>query len=254
MQCPKCGYEPSLSETQSSPDSCVSCGVYYSKLKQAALEASTQNGQELPGQAAAPTKRETAPAPETVNKVTFEDWMNSNPSVRLVGVLVIGLVIGYFAGREHVKYEIKSAISDGLSGFSTALTGRQDQKPEPKKLELPKSYPIKAELVSKGFYEGGYGQDAITLSIVFKNGTDKDVRAFDGVMIFTDLLDNEILRSNVAVNDLVAASGSLSWDGSIDYNQFKDTHKGLRYSEPESTKMKFILKKVLFADGAVKEF
>lgn len=29
MQCPKCSYEPTLTEMQRSPDSCVSCSVNY---------------------------------------------------------------------------------------------------------------------------------------------------------------------------------------------------------------------------------
>lgn len=33
MQCPKCQYEPTLSELQSSPDECPSCGVIYAKAK-----------------------------------------------------------------------------------------------------------------------------------------------------------------------------------------------------------------------------
>lgn len=33
MQCPKCNYEPTMAEMQSSPDECPSCGVYYSKAK-----------------------------------------------------------------------------------------------------------------------------------------------------------------------------------------------------------------------------
>lgn len=32
MQCPKCSYEPTLSETQASPDACPSCGVIYAKV------------------------------------------------------------------------------------------------------------------------------------------------------------------------------------------------------------------------------
>lgn len=29
MQCPKCSYEPTLSEVQASPDDCTKCGVNY---------------------------------------------------------------------------------------------------------------------------------------------------------------------------------------------------------------------------------
>lgn len=31
MQCPKCKYEPTMSEMQASPDACLKCGVIYSK-------------------------------------------------------------------------------------------------------------------------------------------------------------------------------------------------------------------------------
>lgn len=33
MQCPKCNYEPTMAEMQSSPEQCPSCGVYYSKVR-----------------------------------------------------------------------------------------------------------------------------------------------------------------------------------------------------------------------------
>lgn len=32
MQCPKCSYEPTMSEIKASPDQCPSCGVYYAKV------------------------------------------------------------------------------------------------------------------------------------------------------------------------------------------------------------------------------
>lgn len=34
MQCPKCGYEPTLKELQSSPGDCVACGVNFDKYQQ----------------------------------------------------------------------------------------------------------------------------------------------------------------------------------------------------------------------------
>lgn len=33
MQCPKCGYEPSMNEMQRSPDDCVKCGTHYATYK-----------------------------------------------------------------------------------------------------------------------------------------------------------------------------------------------------------------------------
>lgn len=35
MQCPKCSYEPTMAETQRSPNDCVKCGVNYEGFKRA---------------------------------------------------------------------------------------------------------------------------------------------------------------------------------------------------------------------------
>lgn len=45
MQCPKCSYEPTMAETQRSPNDCVKCGVNYEGFKRARAGA---------GRAAAP--------------------------------------------------------------------------------------------------------------------------------------------------------------------------------------------------------
>lgn len=42
MQCPKCGYEPTMSEIQSSPDQCPSCGVYYAKVSHLTVDAAEE--------------------------------------------------------------------------------------------------------------------------------------------------------------------------------------------------------------------
>ncbi|MFQ5663697.1 MAG: hypothetical protein ACE5HL_07690 [Terriglobia bacterium] len=44
----------------------------------------------------------------------------------LVAVAAVSLVVGYFAGREHVKYEIRSAMQDALSGVSGILGGARE--------------------------------------------------------------------------------------------------------------------------------
>ncbi|WP_312905377.1 hypothetical protein [Stutzerimonas nitrititolerans] len=41
MQCPNCGYEPTLSELQRSPDNCVKCGINYTEFK-ASIERQAQ--------------------------------------------------------------------------------------------------------------------------------------------------------------------------------------------------------------------
>lgn len=48
-----------------------------------------------------------------------------NSKLTLVGAVLVGIVIGYFLGREHVRYELRSALSAGFAeAFGTS--GRAD--------------------------------------------------------------------------------------------------------------------------------
>lgn len=238
MQCPKCRYEPTMAESQRSPDECVKCGIVYAKF----------------------LAKVEAPAAAAVGKVTFADWLNSNPYAKWLIALGAGLVIGYFAGREHVKYELRSALSDSLSGLSAAFGGQKSKasknsSPTASPAPAPnKAAPVKGSLLLKSFYEGEYGQDQITFDLIFKNDGVKDIRAFDGVLEFSDLLGNPILSSKIAINDAVKVGQSLPWSGGIDYNQFMDRHQRLKAEAQENIKMDFVLKKVLYTDGKIEEF
>lgn len=265
MQCPGCDHEAPESEFGEQLR-CPSCGAFYAKalaLKQRRNEASELAKQKTAADTAAPVKAKVkVKVQESVSEssVTFSDWVDSNPSVRLFGVLVLGLLIGYFAGREHIKYELRSAMSESLAGLSAMFGGKSsasDSKPKltkPSSLKaLEKPSPITVRLIDKGFEEGKYGQSKTTIALSFLNGADADVRAFDGVLRFTDLLGNDISRVNIAVNESVGKGKELSWYGSVDYNQFMDSDQRLRNIENENLKVIFTVRKILYADGRIQE-
>lgn len=239
MQCPKCSYEPTMAEMQRSADQCPSCGVYYAKVIPAASKADP-------------------PSAVAVDKVRFTDWLDANPAARLFGVLAIGLVIGYFAGREHMKYEIKSAFMDAAASIGSAFTGAnplaglQGATPEKPKAAAEKPSPIRVRLAGKDFVTRGY-QDFMTMSLQFVNDTGRAVRAFDGEVVFTDLLDNEIMTSNVSISDPIDPGATLSWDGEIKHNEFISRHENFRHAELQNMKAKFRLKKVLYQDGTLEQ-
>jgi hypothetical protein len=174
-----------------------------------------------------------------------------------------GLIIGYFAGREHLKYEMASVLQ---STVQQVRQGRPSIADKPAPPRMPAAAPVhvveppvlEVTLLSKSFKasspRSGDFEDDITIQVSFKNLSDKDVRAFDGSITFTDLLDNRILGSNVAINEVIKAGDTLNWAGAIKYNQFMDDHQRLRNEAQENLKIVFVAKKVLFADGTIKTF
>jgi hypothetical protein len=71
---------------------------------------------------------------------------------------------------------------------------------------------------------------------------------------FTDLLENKIFSLKIAINEPLKAGGVLSWHGSMKYNQFNDGDQQLRNERQENLKIRFVTRKILFADGTSKEY
>jgi hypothetical protein len=82
----------------------------------------------------------------------------------------------------------------------------------------------------------------------------KAIRAFDGVLAFTDLLDNKILGAKVEINQPIAVDSTLKWEGQLDYNQFVSSHQRLRSEDQSNLRLIFAVGKILFSDGAIKRY
>jgi hypothetical protein len=197
--------------------------------------------------------------------------MRVHPALGYVLVGLIGLVVGYFAGREHLKYEVlntfQSAVQDIQKGFAHSFGSNLPAQRSEKTAAIPPSQaskpkhdpePVEISLATKGFKARNPSandyDDDITLVLSMKNVSDRDIRAFDGILDFTDLLDNEIMGISLAVNDTIKAGAILTWKGGIKYNQFIDQHQRLRTAQQENIRVRFSTKKVLFSDGNTKEY
>jgi len=112
--CLKCGYE----NPQPSDDAlaeCPKCGAIYSRVEEALKARSPQSG----ATAAASGSSKSRKFP-----VDFGDVR-----VRYAAVAVIAFMVGVFTGREHIKYELRSAMREAASGFVGALSGKADPAP-----------------------------------------------------------------------------------------------------------------------------
>ena len=105
------------------------------------------------------------------------------------------------------------------------------------------------EFLGSNAMAGRY-QDYITLKCAYENTSGKDIRAFNGSMRFTDLFDKPILESGLTISDPIKAGAKATWHGSIDYNQFIDSHRSLRNTDLKDMKVVWIPKSIIYADGS----
>jgi hypothetical protein len=193
-----------------------------------------------------------------------------------LGAALLGAAIGFFAGRAYLKYEIRSEVETAVAEVRSALAAVSPHpgmvapappnvssgaaiSPPPLAASKPAGLtPITVALLSKGFQprniQAEEFDDYIVLRLLLKNTGSKNIRAFDGVLHFTDLLDNEIAAANLSINESVSAGGETTWKGQLKYNQFRDADQRLQAIAQQNLKIRFVLKKVLFADGVTKEY
>lgn len=105
----------------------------------------------------------------------------------------------------------------------------------------------------KGFipsdiYNSRY-EDYITVKCAYENRAGKDVRAFTGGVRFADLFEKEITTISLTIDDPIKAGEKATWNGTIKYNQFVDSHQTLRNAELKNLRITWIPKSIIFADG-----
>jgi len=91
-----------------------------------------------------------------------------------VGVIVISLIVGYFIGREHLKYELRSAMRTAFSGVGDSLQdmfGKPNERtrtsvPIKKSASPTKPSPITSE-------KDNLSVDLIVKEVIYSDGTRK---------------------------------------------------------------------------------
>ncbi|WP_257387336.1 hypothetical protein [Tahibacter caeni] len=220
-------------------EACPRCDVIYAKY----------------GALVVPARR-LAPQPSAADADRLARRRRALLTHGAVGLLA--LVAGFYAGQLYLQMKIVAAVSDAFGGAAKALVR---ESPPPTRTAAPpegkvvaEASPITVSLAKKGFREQDFSggrsiTDAITFAVDFSNNGDKDIRAFDGALVFTDLLDNEILGARISISDPVASGAVIRWDGELEFNQFMDRHRRLRDQAAGDLRVVFRPGKFLYADG-----
>ena len=116
---------------------------------------------------------------------------------------------------------------------------------------------LTAALYDKGFYKGDFEKgefdDYLTYKVVYKNKSDKDIRAVKGSLLITDLFDTEIKTINLVEDKGIPAGETVTKVYTTDYNQFSDSDTKLRSKRMEDIKVVWTPEKIIFADGSTLE-
>lgn len=248
-RCQKCAHVSEV-PTPLPPDAeCPACGAVYAKVD-AALAAQAAMLQQA--------RAERADA---------DALLSPRLKLMLGALLAVGLFLGgYWVGAANTRaelHQIAAAAAQAIVSPRPAAVPADAAPPAvraaPQAAEAPAGPPPQvrpaaaaprmiATLKAKR-YKPDRIDDKIEIEVEFLERHGKSVRAFDGVLVFSDLLDNEIMRAKVEINQRIQSLASITWEGELDYNQFMSAHHRLRGEPLENLRLKFEPGKILYEDG-----
>jgi len=211
----------------------------------------------------------TASASKLQNRIYFK-WkqlrITENPYI-LTGLFFLTALTGYFVGREHVKYEIRQVFTGAADGFRKSMTdvmaplknfGRNSASmPTELKgnsdVDKPKLQTFPVSLNEKTLRKSDYIEN-IEFIITIDNILDRPIKAFEGRLLFKDVLGKLVLGANMSYRDGIAAKARVAWSGTIRYNQFMTEHREFINLEKDQLVSELIIYKVAYDDGTTEEF
>jgi hypothetical protein len=155
-------------------------------------------------------------------------------------------IVGKTVGELLVELKQEATEQKTENQRQEKLAAEAKAKEDALMAELRKS--ISLTVVNKGFMEVNY-QSYVTIKVVYKNESIKDIRALRGAIQFTNLFGKEIFLSDITITDGVKAGQQAEWTGQIQYNQFMDKDKNLRFTDLADMKIVWKPAAVIFVDG-----
>jgi len=165
----------------------------------------------------------------------------------LVGVIALVIVMGTITGMQNISKKIEEKENLQQGGENQTSTQNQTQSDR-----------ISLEIIKKGFveanYESGNYQDKITMDLKFTNKTGKNIKGFEGVLVYFDIFDNQITGNKITYDEGIPAHESKIWKTERDYNQFMDEDIKLKDTDLNNLKYEWKVKTIIYEDDTKETF
>lgn len=199
----------------------------------------------------------SAPEPQPLTLSRLKRLRITENPYLLAGLFVLTAVVSYFAGREHVKYEIRQAFTGAAERFGKGMAeamaplknlGQGPASPPTESKVKPDTnkskvltFPVRLE--STEFQEMG-GMGFIRVSLTIENPIDRPLKAFKGQLFIKDVFGKSIDERSLSYLNRVAAKSNASWSGVFQH----------AFIEKDQLVPELVIEKVAYEDGTIEEF
>lgn len=264
MQCPKCGYEPTLKQQMESTGQCHRCEAFYSEEEAGSRMGNAQiKSRRASSSPSGSVVIVDVKMPFLSMVVFMVKWaLAAIPAMIIIGVIATvlsgtlgGLIFGFTGGGSSKKplvseevqlYKELPPLTAQINQRLTESRAEQDSKPlASNKASVAVKVTGKS---SKPMDMMGDGKQ-IAIDTVYQNNTGRKIVRFDGVVSVFNLADQHLLDFDVVVDGSIPADTAEFRRGNLlDYNSSQD--KFLR-TDSSSLKTEILIKSIMFSSGEI---
>jgi hypothetical protein len=153
-----------------------------------------------------------------------------------------GITVGK-AIDEEKKFEQEQAKQEAEA---KALAAKVKAEKEALAAEIQETLTV--ALVNKGVSKGDFSEN-ITAEFAYENKGTKDIEGFKGVAEFYNMFGDKIYSVNLAYEKGLPVGKSITWKGSMHYNQFMNEDQKFRDTPMEKLTFTFVPEMIVFSDG-----
>jgi len=156
--------------------------------------------------------------------------------------LPVGMTIGGIINEQR-KWIDDEKVREEAEKQKVAQAKAEEERQSKQLLDA-----IALTVFDKGYAKEDY-QDYITIRTRFENTSGKDIRGFQGAVVFSDLFGSEIMPFRISEDVPLRVGESRRQGWNLKYNQFIDKHTKIRNTELANMKVEWKPEVILFADG-----
>jgi len=162
----------------------------------------------------------------------YFERMSFDKGLSTVEGKTVGEVIGFQKKWEMELEEFKAKFEREKAAEAAALQGS-----------------LSVIVNSKSLVGPDYDKD-FRFFITYTNTSQKDIRGFQGSVVFYDLFGDRILGLDLKIFSPVKVGEKGTWEGGFRFNQFINQHVQLKNTELKDLKVVWEPEKILFINGA----
>lgn len=156
--------------------------------------------------------------------------------------LPVGMTIGGMIDEQR-KWVEDEKVREAAEKDRVAKAKAEEEQQRKRLLDA-----ISLTVFEKSFEHADY-QDYVQIRTRYENTSGKEIRGFQGAIVFSDLFGTEILPFRIS-EDQPLGVGEVKRQGwTLKFNQFIDKHVKLRDTQLQNMKVEWKPQIILFADG-----